>query len=170
MAIFLGALMIHGLQPGPLLMTKAPDLFWGTIVSMYIGNGMLLVLNLPLIPMWVKVLKVPYYLLYPLILLFCLIGSYSIENDVADVITMLIFGILGFLMKKFQYEGAPLILALVLGQRLETSLRRSLIMSRGDFSIFISRPISLGFLIIAVLLLIVPIITQRKKLSTLKEE
>ena len=170
MAIFLGALMIHGLQPGPLLITKAPDLFWGTIVSMYIGNGMLLVLNLPLIPMWVKVLKVPYYLLYPLILLFCLIGSYSIENDVADVIAMLIFGLLGFLMKKFQYEGAPLILALVLGQRLETSLRRSLIMSRGDFSIFISRPISLGFLIIAVLLLVVPIITQRKKLSTLKEE
>jgi putative tricarboxylic transport membrane protein len=170
MAIFLGALMIHGLQPGPLLMTKAPDLFWGTIVSMYIGNGMLLVLNLPLIPMWVKVLKVPYYLLYPLILLFCLIGSYSIENDMADVVSMLIFGLLGFLMKKFQYEGAPLILALVLGQRLETSFRRSLIMSRGDFSIFVTRPISLGFLIVAVLLLIVPIITQRKKLSTLKEE
>jgi len=170
MAILLGALMIHGLQPGPLLMKDAPDLFWGTIVSMYIGNGMLLVLNLPLIPMWVKVLKVPYYLLYPLILLFCLIGAYSLSNSVADVIAMLIFGILGFLMKRFRYEGAPLILALVLGQKLETSLRRSLIMSHGDFSIFISRPISLGFLIIAALLLIIPIITQRRKLSALREE
>ena len=169
MAILLGALMIHGLQPGPLLMQNAPDLFWGTIVSMYIGNGMLLVLNLPLIPMWVKVLKVPYYLLYPLILLFCLIGAYSLDNTVADIIIMLIFGILGFLMKKLRYDGAPMILALVLGQKLETSLRRSLIMSQGDFSIFITRPISLGFLITAVLLLIVPIITQRKKLSTLEE-
>jgi putative tricarboxylic transport membrane protein len=169
MAILMGALMIHGLQPGPLLMKSAPDLFWGTIVSMYIGNAMLLVLNLPLIPMWVKVLKVPYYLLYPLILLFCLIGAYSLDNTVADVIIMLVFGILGFLMKKFQYDGAPMILALVLGQKLETSLRRSLIMSQGDFSIFVTRPISLGFLITAVLLLIVPIITQRKKLSTLKE-
>ncbi|HVP78158.1 MAG TPA: tripartite tricarboxylate transporter permease [Thermodesulfobacteriota bacterium] len=169
MAILLGALMIHGLQPGPLLMQNAPDLFWGTIVSMYIGNVMLLVLNLPLIPIWVKVLKVPYYLLYPLILLFCLIGAYSLDNTVADVIIMLIFGILGFLMKKFRYDGAPLILALVLGQKLETSLRRSLIMSQGDFSIFVTRPISLGFLITAVLLLIVPVITQRKRLSTLEE-
>ena len=122
----------------------------GLIVSMYIGNAMLLVLNLPLIPLWVKVLKVPYFLLYPLILLFCLIGSYSLDNSVADVIIMLIFGILGFLMKKFRYDGAPMILALVLGQKLETSLRRSLIMSHGDFSIFITRPISLAFLIIAV--------------------
>ncbi len=169
MAILLGALMIHGLQPGPLLMKSAPDLFWGTIVSMYIGNAMLLVLNLPLIPMWVKVLKVPYYLLYPLILLFCLIGAYSLDNTVADVIIMLVFGILGFLMKKFRYDGAPMILALVLGQKLETSFRRSLIMSQGDFSIFVTRPISLGFLITAALLLIVPIITQRKRLSTLKE-
>jgi putative tricarboxylic transport membrane protein len=170
MAILLGALMIHGLQPGPLLMTNNPDLFWGVIVSMYIGNAMLLVLNLPLIPLWVKVLKVPYFLLYPLILLFCLIGAYSLDNSTADVITMLIFGILGFLMKRFRYDGAPMILALVLGQKLETSLRRSLIMSHGDFSIFISRPISLAFLIIAVLLLIIPIITQRKKLSALPDE
>ena len=170
MAILLGALMIHGLQPGPLLMKNAPDLFWGTVVSMYIGNGMLLVLNLPLIPVWVKVLKVPYYLLYPLILLFCLIGAYSLDNTVADIIIMIIFGILGFLMKKLRYDGAPMILALVLGQKLETSLRRSLIMSQGDFSIFITRPISLGFLMTAVLLLIIPIITQRKKLSTLEAE
>jgi putative tricarboxylic transport membrane protein len=170
MAILLGALMIHGLQPGPLLITNNPDLFWGTIVSMYIGNGMLLILNLPLIPMWVKVLKVPYFLLYPLILLFCLIGAYSLENNVSDIVVMLIFGILGFLMKKFGYEGAPMILALVLGQKLETALRRSLIMSHGDFSIFVSRPISLAFLITAVVLLVIPVITQRKKLSALSEE
>ena len=169
MAILLGALMIHGLQPGPLLMSKAPDVFWGTIVSMYIGNAMLLVLNLPLIPLWVMVLKVPYYLLYPLIILFCMIGAYSIGNNVGDVIVMLIFGILGYIMKKFRYEGAPLVLALVLGPMLEESFRQSLISSRGDFFTFITRPISLGFLIVAVLLLIIPIVTQRKKLSALEE-
>ncbi len=170
MAIFLGALMIHGLQPGPLLMTRAPDLFWGTIVSMYIGNGMLLVLNLPLIPLWVMVLRVPYYLLYPLIILFCLIGAYSIGNNTGDVIIMLIFGIVGYLLRKFRYDAPPLVLALVLGGELESSLRQSLMLSRGDFSIFVTRPIALGFLIVAVLLLIVPIITQRKKLSTLEGE
>jgi putative tricarboxylic transport membrane protein len=169
MAILLGALMIHGLRPGPLLMKEAPDLFWGTIVSMYIGNAMLLVLNLPLIGLWVQVLKVPYYLLYPLILLFCLIGSYSIGNNAGDVILMLIFGILGYLMKKFRYDGAPMILGLVLGPMLEESFRESLMLSRGSFSIFISKPLSIAFLMTALFLLIVPIITQRKKLSTLEE-
>jgi putative tricarboxylic transport membrane protein len=169
MAILLGALMIHGLQPGPLLMTKAPDLFWGTIVSMYIGNAMLLVLNLPLIGLWVKVLKVPYYLLYPLILLFCLIGAYSLNNNVGDVYIMLIFGVVGYLMRKFQYDGAPLVLALVLGPMLEEAFRQSLMLSKGDFSIFISRPLSLAFLITAALLVIIPIVTQRKKLATLEE-
>jgi putative tricarboxylic transport membrane protein len=169
MAIFLGALMIHGLQPGPLLMKRAPDLFWGTIASMYIGNGMLLVLNLPLIPLWVMLLRVPYYLLYPLILLFCIIGSYSIGNNPADVIIMLIFGVVGYLMRKFRYDAPPMVLALVLGGELESSLRQSLMMSHGDFSIFVTRPIALVFLVIAVLLVIVPIITQRKKLSALEE-
>lgn len=169
MAILLGALMIHGLQPGPLLMTKAPDLFWGTIVSMYLGNAMLLVLNLPLIGLWVKVLKVPYYLLYPLILLFCLIGAYSVGNNASDVVLMLIFGVVGYLMKKFQFDGAPLVLAVVLGPMLEEAFRQSLMLSKGNFNIFVSRPLSLSFLIVAFLLLVVPIITQRKKLSTLKE-
>jgi putative tricarboxylic transport membrane protein len=169
MAILLGALMIHGLQPGPLLMTKAPDLFWGTIVSMYIGNAMLLVLNLPLIGLWVKVLKVPYYLLYPLIILFCLIGAYSVGNNAGDVVLMLIFGIVGYLMKKFQFDGAPLVLAVVLGPMLEEAFRQSLMLSKGNFSIFVSRPLSLSFLVVAFLLLVVPIVTQRKKLSTLKE-
>jgi putative tricarboxylic transport membrane protein len=136
---------------------------------MYIGNGMLLVLNLPLIPLWVMVLRVPYYLLYPLILLFCLVGAYSIDNSAGDVIMMLIFGIVGYLMKKFSYDAPPLVLALVLGKQLEGALRRSLIMSWGDFSIFVSRPISLGFLIVAVFLLILPIFTQRTKLSPSKE-
>ena len=130
---------------------------------------MLLVLNLPLIPLWVMVLRVPYYLLYPLIILFCLIGAYSIGNNTGDVMVMLIFGILGYLMRKFRYDGAPMILALVLGPMLEEALRQSLILSHGNFSIFVSRPISLGFLILAILLLIVPIITQRKKLATLEE-
>jgi putative tricarboxylic transport membrane protein len=150
-------------------MTKAPDLFWGTIVSMYIGNVMLLVLNLPLIGLWVKVLKVPYYLLYPLILLFCLTGAYSLNNSVGDVIVMLIFGIVGYLMRKFRYDGAPLVLALVLGPMLEEAFRQSLMLSKGDFSIFISRPLSLVFLIVAALLFIIPIVTQRKKLATLEE-
>jgi putative tricarboxylic transport membrane protein len=169
MAILLGALMIHGLQPGPLLMTKAPDLFWGTIISMYIGNAMLLVLNLPLIGLWAKVLKVPYYLLYPLIILFCLIGAYSVGNNAGDVVLMLIFGIVGYLMKKFQFDGAPLVLAVVLGPMLEEAFRQSLMLSKGNFSIFVSRPLSLSFLVVAFLLLVVPIVTQRKKLSTLKE-
>ena len=151
-----------------MLMQEAPDLFWGTIVSMYIGNAMLLVLNLPLIGLWVQVLKVPYYLLYPLILLFCLIGSYSIGNNVGDVTIMLIFGVLGYLMKKFRYDGAPLVLALVLGPMLEEAFRESLMLSRGSFSIFVTRPISVAFLVVAGLLLIIPIITQRKKLSTLE--
>ena len=131
---------------------------------------MLLVLNLPLIPLWVMVLRVPYYILYPLILLFCLIGSYSIGNNTGDVLIMITFGVVGYLMRKFRYDGAPLVLALVLGGELESSFRQSLMLSRGDFSIFFSRPLTLGFLIIAALLLVVPIITQRKKLATLVED
>ena len=167
-AILLGALMIHGLQPGPLLISRNPDVFWGTIASMYIGNGMLLVLNLPLIPIWVMVLRVPYYLLYPLIILFCLTGSYSIANEAGDVALMLIFGIVGYLMKKFGYHAAPLVLGFILGNQLEKSFRLSLMLSHGDFSIFVSRYISMGFLTIAALILIIPIFTQRKKLSTLE--
>ena len=169
-AILLGAMMIHGLQPGPLLMKEAPDVFWGTIVSMYVGNGMLLVLNLPLIPLWVMVLRVPYYLLYPLIILFCLVGSYSIGNNVGDVMIMLIMGIVGYLMRKFHYDAAPMVLGLVLGQGLETNLRQALMLSWGDFSIFVSRPLSLSFLILAALLLIVPVVTQRRRLSALEHE
>ena len=112
MGLLLGALMIHNVMPGPFFISKHPDIFWGTVVSMYIGNGMLLVLNLPLIPLWVRLLKVPYRVLFPLILLFCIIGVYSVENSVFDVFLMMVFGIMGFLLKKFKYEMAPLVLAL----------------------------------------------------------
>jgi putative tricarboxylic transport membrane protein len=162
MAILLGALMIHGLQPGPLLVKQAPDVFWGIITSMYIGNAMLLVLNLPLIPMWARLLRVPYAVLFPFILLFCLIGSYSVGNNIGDGIVMWVFGIVGYLMKKFDYEGAPLILAMVIGPMMEEALRQSLILSAGSFEIFVSRPISAGFILSAALLLTVPLIARRR--------
>jgi len=123
-----------------------------------------------LIPLWVMVLRVPYYLLYPLIILFCLVGSYGMGHNVGDVIVMLIMGIVGYLMRKFLYDPAPMILGLVLGQGLEVYLRQALMLSWGDFSIFVTRPLSLSLLIVAALLLIVPIITQRARLSAKKLE
>ncbi len=169
MAIFLGALMIHGLEPGPLLILEAPEVFWGVIVSMYIGNVMLMVLNLPLIGLWVKILRIPYFFLFPLIILFCLIGVYSVRNNAADIVIMFVFGVVGYLMKKFGYQAAPLVLALVLGPMLEEAFRQSLITSRGSFTIFFTRPISVGFLIVAFILLIIPIITMRKKAPVVEE-
>lgn len=163
MALFLGALMIYGLQPGPLLIKNHPDVFWGVVASMYVGNAMLLVLNIPLIPIWVKVLKIPYYLLFPLILIFCLIGSYTLNNSVGDVVIMITFGIIGHLLMKFNYEIPPLILAFVLGRMFEMELRRSLALSRGSFSIFFVRPISLIFILIGVAVLITPLITKGLK-------
>jgi putative tricarboxylic transport membrane protein len=162
MAIIFGALLIHGVQPGPLLVKEAPDVFWGVIMSMYLGNIMLLVLNLPLIGLWVKILKVPYLILFPLIFLFCLIGAYSLNNNTADVLVMIIFGVLGYFMRKYGYEGAPFIFALVLGPIFEMSLRRSLLMSMGSFSIFLTRPISAGFLIAAILLIGIPFLSKAK--------
>lgn len=154
MALFFGALVIHGIQPGPLLLKDHSDVFWGLISSMYIGNGMLLVLNLPLIPMWVQVLKIPYRILFPLILLFCIIGAYSLKNGVFEVILMLIFGIMGYLFRKFDYEPAPLLLAFVLGPLLEYNLRQSLMVSSGSLLIFFARPISAVTLSAAILLFI----------------
>jgi putative tricarboxylic transport membrane protein len=152
MAVLLGAFIIHGIQPGPLLMGKYPQLFWGTIASMYIGNVMLLILNLPLIGLWVQILKVPYRLLFPLIILFCFVGSYGLNNNAYDVLIMVIFGGLGYIMRKYRYEGAPFLLALILGPMLETSFRQALII--GDPFIFFRRPISASFLGFALLLLI----------------
>jgi len=164
-AILIGALMIHGVQPGPMLMRQAPDIFWGVITSMYIGNGMLLVLNLPLIALWVKILKLPYFILFPLILIFCVIGSYSINNSVQDVITMFIFGVIGYLLRKFEYEGAPLIMAFVLGKMFENAFRQSLIISQGSFAIFFTRPASAIMLFLAVFLLISPLFFRRPKIQ-----
>jgi putative tricarboxylic transport membrane protein len=152
MAILLGAFMIHNVSVGPTLITKHPDIFWGVISSMYLGNVMLLFLNLPLIGMWVKVLKVPYRILMPLILLFCLIGSYSVNNNVMEVFIMIFFGIVGYVLRKLDYEEAPLILAFILGPLLEQSFRQSLVMSTGDLSIFFTRPISAVALGLSVLL------------------
>ncbi|MEI9475208.1 MAG: tripartite tricarboxylate transporter permease [Deltaproteobacteria bacterium] len=163
MALLLGALMIHGLVPGPLIIQEHPDIFWGTIMSMYIGNAMLLVLNLPLIGIWVKLLKVPYRILSPFILFFCLIGSYSISNSTFDVLMMLIFGIIGYLIKMFKYEPAPLVLAFILGPRLETALRQSLLISGGNFLIFIIKPISASFLIVALLLLLSSLLWKKRR-------
>jgi len=172
MAMLLGAFMIHGVTPGPLMMKENPGLFWGVITSMYIGNGMLLVLNLPLIGMWVQVLKIPYKILFPLILLFCLIGVYSVNNAVFDIYIMLIFGIMGYLMKKFEYEGAPMVLAFVLGPMMEDNLRKSLIMSQGDLTIFFTRPLAAAPLIVALFLLISPLIPWmgKKRQEIPKEE
>ena len=160
MAVLLGALMIHNIIPGPFLMEKHPDLFWGTICSMYIGNAMLLVLNLPLIGLWVKVLKLPYPLLFPLILLVCLIGAYSLNGSLVEMVIMVLFGIIGYLLKKFGYEAAPLVLALVLGNMLEPALRRSLIMSNGSFKIFFTRPISLFLLVVTAIFVVSPLILK----------
>jgi len=154
MAILIGALMIHGVVPGPKLPIEHPEVFWGVIASMYVGNAMLLLLNLPLIGLWVKVLKIPYRILMPLILLFCLIGAYSINNNVVEVIIMVIFGVVGYIMRKFDYEEAPLVLAFILGPLLETNFRHSLIMSDGRLSIFFERPISLVAIVISALLFI----------------
>ena len=153
MAVLIGALMIHGITPGPMLLKEHPDLFWGVITSMYVGNAMLLVLNLPLIGLWVQLLRVPYSILFPLILFFCLIGSYAINNSTVDLALMLLFGAVGYLMRKFEYEPAPLVLAFVLSPIMEQALRQSLILSSGSFMIFLTRPISSGCLILAVVLL-----------------
>ncbi|RPJ39354.1 MAG: tripartite tricarboxylate transporter permease, partial [Deltaproteobacteria bacterium] len=170
MALLLAALMIHGTPPGPLLIQNHPDLFWGILASMIVGNFLLLLLNLPLIGMWVKVLNVPYKVLFPLIIMFCLIGAYSVNLNVIDIVIMLFFGGLGYLMKKYEYDGAPLILAFVLGPMMETALRQSLIVSRGNFHIFIHRPYSLIALVIAAVFLTLPLIPiLRKKREKLVE-
>lgn len=166
MALLLGALMIHGITPGPFLIPKHPQLFWTVVISMYIGNGMLLILNLPLIGMWVQILKVPYKILFPLILLFCLIGTFSINNSTFDLTLLLIFGVLGYLMRKYKFEAAPMVLAFVLGPMLEISLRQSLLISDGSFLIFFTRPIAAGGMILSFLMLfssIIPVFKRKRK-------
>lgn len=167
-ALLMAALMIHGVTPGPIMMQEHPDVFWGIIASMYTGNAMLLVLNLPLIPLWVKVLEVPYYLLFPLIFLFCILGIYSVNNNHMDIVVMGIFGMVGYLMRKFEYEAAPLMLALLIGGKLEEAVRQSLSISQGDFGIFVMRPrtvVLLGVSAILILSAILPMFLKRKPLK-----
>ena len=156
-AVIFAALLIHGVRPGPLLVAEKPEVFWGLIASMYIGNIMLLVLNLPLIGLWVKLLRVPYPLLAPLILVFVIIGAYSVNNSVFDVGVTIAFGLLGYVIRKFNFEPAPLVLAMILGPQLEGSLRRSLIYSRGDLMVFFERPIAAALMTLALFMLLSPI-------------
>ncbi len=160
LAILMGALMIHGVTPGPLMLAEHPRVFWGVIGSMYIGNIMLLLLNLPLIGLWVKMLKVPYAFLFPFIFLFCLIGAFTIGNNTSDILIMIIFGVVGFLMKKGGFEPAPLVLAFVLGPMFENAFRQSLIISRGDLSIFITKPLAAAFIFVSLALLTWPVVSK----------
>ena len=162
-AILLGALLIHGVTPGPLLIGQHPELFWGVIASMYIGNFILLILNLPFVPLFANILRIPKKILLPLIVLFCITGMYTVNNSVFDIGIMLLFGALGFLMRKWAYEGAPLLLALVLGPKLEVAFRQSLMISHGDFGVFINRPISMVFLLATLVFLAIPILRTVSK-------
>ena len=170
MALLFGALVIHGMRPGPFLIKDHPDLFWGVISSMYMGNVMLLVLNLPLIPLWVQILKIPYRILFPLILLFCIIGAYSLKSSGFEVLLMFIFGGVGYLFRKFDYEPAPLLLAFVLGPMFETNLRQSLTLSKGSFSIFFTRPIAAVAIVLAIILLVTSFIPYIAKAREKIEE
>jgi len=163
LAVLFGAFLIHGVTPGPLMLQESPDIFWGIIASMYIGNIMLLVLNLPLIPLWVQVLRIPGKILYPLILLFCVIGAYGINNNIFDIYVMVFFGVAGYFFRKFGYEGAPLILAFVLGPLFEVNLRRSLLISEGSFAIFFTRPIALGAILLSLALCLWSLYKSLKK-------
>jgi len=153
MALMVGAMTIHNIQPGPQVMTSNPELFWGLIASMWIGNAMLIILNLPLIGMWIKLLTVPYRYLYPSIVLFCAIGVYSTNNNTFDIWMVGAFGVIGYMFLKLSVEPGPLLLGFILGPMMEENLRRALLLSRGDWSVFVTRPLSAGLLGAAVLLL-----------------
>ena len=163
MALMVGAMIIQGIQPGPQVMTQQPELFWGMIASMWVGNVMLVLLNLPLIGIWVRLLKVPYRLLYPAILLFCCIGVYSLNNSVMDVMFAALFGLIGYVFIKLDCEPAPLLLAFVLGPMMEEELRRSVNTTRGDWMVFLNRPLSLSLLLVAAVLLLIIIAPNIRK-------
>jgi putative tricarboxylic transport membrane protein len=158
MALMIGAMIIQGIQPGPSVMTKQPELFWGVIASMWIGNLFLLVLNLPMIGLWVRICMVPYHLLYPAILVFCSIGVFSLSNSEFDVYLMALFGFLGYLFAKLDCEPAPMLLAMILGPMMEEYLRRAMLLSRGDPTIFIRRPISCVVLLVAAIALVAAVL------------
>ena len=172
MALMVGAMIIQGIQPGPEVMTKKPDLFWGMIASMWIGNAMLVIINLPLIGIWVKLLTVPYRFLYPAILLFCCIGAYSLQNSTFHVLMVAGFGVVGYVFLKLGCEGAPFLLGLVLGPQMEEYFRRAMLLSRGDPSVFVTRPISAGLLIVTAILLLLMVLPnlRKKRLEAFQEE
>lgn len=155
MALMVGAMMIHGINPGPRIMQSEPDLFWGMVASMWVGNAMLLVLNLPMVGVWVRLLKIPYRLFYPAIVLFSCVGIYSVSNNPFDLFLAALFALLGYTLAMLRFELAPLLLGFILGPMMEENLRRALIISRGDFGIFVHEPISLGLLIASGLLLLI---------------
>ncbi len=163
MALMVGAMTIHNIQPGPQVMTSNPQLFWGLIASMWLGNAMLVILNLPLIGLWVKLLTVPYRYLFPAIVLFCAIGVYSTNNNTWDIWMVGIFGVIGYIFIKLGAEPAPLLLGFILGPMMEENLRRALLLSRGDWSTFVTRPLSAGLLIAAVLMLVIVTLPAIKK-------
>ena len=162
MALMVGAMTIHNIQPGPQVMTSNPELFWGLIASMWIGNLMLIILNLPLIGIWIKLLSVPYRWLFPSIVLFCAIGVYSTNNSTFDIWMVALFGVIGYLFIKLGTEPAPLLLGFILGPMMEEYLRRALLLSRGDWSVFVTRPLSAGLLAAAVLLLVIVLLPSVK--------
>ena len=164
MALMIGAMIIQGITPGPNVVTDEPELFWGMIVSMWVGNLMLVLLNLPLIGLWVRMLTIPYHLLFPAIIAFCCIGAFSVNNSVFDVFMMALFGVVGYALIKLDFEPAPLLLGFVLGPMLEENLRRAMLLSRGSPSVFVTHPLSLGLLLVAAALLVVVVMpTVRSK-------
>lgn len=163
MALMVGAMTIHNIQPGPQVMASNPALFWGLICSMWLGNLMLIILNLPLIGVWVKLLTIPYRHLYPAILVFCCIGVYTVNNTTFDIFQTAIFGVIGYIFAKLRVEAAPLLLGFVLGPMMEENFRRALLLSRGDFTVFVTRPLSCGLLITALIMIFLVSIPSFKK-------
>jgi len=163
MAVLLGAMMIHGITPRPEFFTTNPDLFWGLVVSFWVGNLMLLILNIPLIGLWVRILSVPQRLLYPAIIFFICMGVYSVNNNPFDVLTVILFGVIGYFMNMFRYPTAPLLMGFVLGPMMEENFRRALLYSRGDLTTFVQRPISATFLALAVVLLLMIVISALRR-------
>ncbi len=161
-AVLTAAFLTHGVQPGPLLITEHPEIFWGVVTSMYTGNVLLLLLNLPLVGIWARLLTIPYRYLWPLILLFCTVGAYSVNNNSWDIVLMAIFGLLGYGMRKLNYPAAPLVLSFVLGQLFEEKVRQSLVISRGSYEIFIAHPLALAAWIATALMLIYPLLQWGK--------
>jgi putative tricarboxylic transport membrane protein len=156
MAMVMAVLLIHGISPGPTLISEHPNLFWGVIASMYIGNFMLLIFNLPLVGVFANIIKTPLFILMPIVLLLCLVGVYSINNAILDVWLMIGFGLLGYIMRRLKYDSAPLVLALVLGPMMERSFREAMMISKGDLTVFVTRPISATLLTVGLLVMALP--------------